>query len=60
MAEALDWLQFVLAPQMINGMRRSAMAVILMALGLTIIFGLLDVHQHGARRVLRDRRLSRR
>lgn len=42
MAEVLDWLQFVLAPQMINGLS-IGVAVILMALGLTIIFGLLDV-----------------
>jgi branched-chain amino acid transport system permease protein len=42
MANALDWLQFVLAPQMINGLS-IGMAVVLMALGLTIIFGLLDV-----------------
>jgi branched-chain amino acid transport system permease protein len=38
----LDWLQFVLAPQMLNGLS-IGVAVILMALGLTIIFGLLDV-----------------
>jgi branched-chain amino acid transport system permease protein len=38
----LDWLQFVLAPQMFNGLS-IGVAVILMALGLTIIFGLLDV-----------------
>jgi branched-chain amino acid transport system permease protein len=37
-----DWLQFVLAPQMFNGLS-IGVAVILMALGLTIIFGLLDV-----------------
>ena len=37
-----DWLQFVLAPQMINGLS-IGVAVVLMALGLTIIFGLLDV-----------------
>jgi branched-chain amino acid transport system permease protein len=42
MTEVLDWLQFVLAPQMINGLS-IGVAVILMALGLTIIFGLLDV-----------------
>ncbi|MFZ5510911.1 MAG: branched-chain amino acid ABC transporter permease [Pseudomonadota bacterium] len=38
----LDWMQFVLAPQVINGLS-IGVAVILMALGLTIIFGLLDV-----------------
>lgn len=37
-----DWLQFVLAPQVINGLS-IGIAVVLMALGLTIIFGLLDV-----------------
>ena len=42
MSTALDWLQFVLAPQMINGLS-IGVAVVLMALGLTIIFGLLDV-----------------
>ncbi len=42
MNEALEWLQFVLAPQMINGLS-IGVAVMLMALGLTIIFGLLDV-----------------
>lgn len=42
MTEFLDWLQFVLSPQMINGLS-IGVAVILMALGLTIIFGLLDV-----------------
>jgi branched-chain amino acid transport system permease protein len=42
MAQALDWLQFVLAPQVINGLS-IGVAVVLMALGLTIIFGLLDV-----------------
>ena len=41
--EALaDYLQFVLMPQMFNGLT-IGVAVILMALGLTIIFGLLDV-----------------
>jgi branched-chain amino acid transport system permease protein len=40
--QALEWLQFVLAPQMINGLS-IGVAVVLMALGLTIIFGLLDV-----------------
>ena len=39
---AVDYLQFVLAPQMINGLALG-MAVVLVALGLTIIFGLLDV-----------------
>ena len=38
----LEWIQFVLAPQMINGLS-IGVAVVLMALGLTIIFGLLDV-----------------
>jgi branched-chain amino acid transport system permease protein len=38
----MDYLQFVLAPQMLNGLS-FGVAVILMALGLTIIFGLLDV-----------------
>ena len=42
MGNALDWLQFVLAPQMVNGLS-IGVAVVLMALGLTIIFGLLDV-----------------
>jgi len=42
MSNVLDWVQFVLAPQMINGMS-IGVAVVLMALGLTIIFGLLDV-----------------
>lgn len=42
MQDAIDWLQFVLAPQMINGLS-IGVAVVLMALGLTIIFGLLDV-----------------
>ena len=42
MSEFLDSLQFVFAPQMINGLS-IGVAVILMALGLTIIFGLLDV-----------------
>jgi branched-chain amino acid transport system permease protein len=39
---ALDYLQFVLAPQVLNGLTLGV-AVILVALGLTIIFGLLDV-----------------
>ncbi len=42
MVQALEWLQFVLAPQVING-ASIGVAVVLMALGLTIIFGLLDV-----------------
>jgi branched-chain amino acid transport system permease protein len=42
MAELFEWLQFVLAPQVING-ASIGVAVVLMALGLTIIFGLLDV-----------------
>lgn len=42
MAALLDQLQFVLAPQVLNGLA-IGVAVILMALGLTIIFGLLDV-----------------
>jgi branched-chain amino acid transport system permease protein len=42
MAEMMEWLQFVLAPQVTNG-ASIGVAVVLMALGLTIIFGLLDV-----------------
>ena len=42
MTSILEWLQFVLAPQSINGLS-IVVAVVLMALGLTIIFGLLDV-----------------
>ena len=42
MNQAMDLLQFLLAPQMINGLS-IGVAVVLMALGLTIIFGLLDV-----------------
>lgn len=42
MSNLLEWLQFVLAPQVING-ASIGVAVVLMALGLTIIFGLLDV-----------------
>lgn len=42
MAEFFDYFQFVLAPQVLNGLALGV-AVILMALGLTIIFGLLDV-----------------
>jgi branched-chain amino acid transport system permease protein len=38
----MDYIQFVLAPQMLNGLSLGV-SVILMALGLTIIFGLLDV-----------------
>lgn len=38
----MDWLHFVLAPQVVNGLS-IGVAVVLMALGLTIIFGLLDV-----------------
>jgi len=37
-----DYLQFVLAPQMVIGLSLG-IAVVLVALGLTIIFGLLDV-----------------
>lgn len=40
--EILDYIQFVLAPQVINGLALGV-AVVLVALGLTIIFGLLDV-----------------
>lgn len=40
--EFLDYLQFVLAPQIVNGLA-FGIAVVLVALGLTIIFGLLDV-----------------
>ena len=42
MTSILEWLQFVMAPQSINGLS-IGVAVVLMALGLTIIFGLLDV-----------------
>ncbi len=38
----LDYVQFVLAPQVVTGLTLGV-AVILVALGLTIIFGLLDV-----------------
>jgi len=38
----LDYLQFVLAPQVVNGLALGV-AVVLVALGLTIIFGMLDV-----------------
>src|SRR5512140_1129309 len=42
MAEVLDYIQFVLAPQVVTGLA-FGVAVILVAIGLTIIFGLLDV-----------------
>jgi branched-chain amino acid transport system permease protein len=42
MAGFLEYIQFVLAPQMITGLALGV-AVVLVALGLTIIFGLLDV-----------------
>jgi branched-chain amino acid transport system permease protein len=42
MSGIIDTVQFVLAPQVFNGLS-IGVAVILMALGLTIIFGLLDV-----------------
>jgi branched-chain amino acid transport system permease protein len=42
MTEFIETLQFVYGPQMANGLA-IGVAVILMALGLTIIFGLLDV-----------------
>lgn len=42
MNELIETLQFVYAPQIVNGLS-IGVAVILMALGLTIIFGLLDV-----------------
>ncbi len=42
MTEMLDYIQFVLAPQVVTGLVLGV-AVILVALGLTIIFGLLDV-----------------
>jgi branched-chain amino acid transport system permease protein len=38
----IEFIQFVLAPQMLNGLALG-ISVILVALGLTIIFGLLDV-----------------
>lgn len=38
----LDYLHFVLAPQMLNGLALGV-SVILVSLGLTVIFGLLDV-----------------
>jgi branched-chain amino acid transport system permease protein len=40
--EVMDYVHFVLAPQIINGLALGT-AVVLVALGLTIIFGLLDV-----------------
>jgi branched-chain amino acid transport system permease protein len=42
MGALVDYLQFVLVPQVFNGLT-IGVAVILIALGLTIIFGLLDV-----------------
>ena len=42
MSELIEYIQFVLAPQMITGLALGV-AVVLVALGLTIIFGLLDV-----------------
>jgi branched-chain amino acid transport system permease protein len=42
MTSILEFIQFVLAPQMITGLSLGV-AVVLVALGLTIIFGLLDV-----------------
>ncbi|MGH6751711.1 MAG: branched-chain amino acid ABC transporter permease [Bradyrhizobium sp.] len=42
MTAFLEYVQFVLAPQMITGLSLGV-AVVLVALGLTIIFGLLDV-----------------
>jgi branched-chain amino acid transport system permease protein len=42
MIDVLEYIQFVLAPQMITGLALGV-AVVLVALGLTIIFGLLDV-----------------
>ncbi|MCE8517277.1 branched-chain amino acid ABC transporter permease [Ruegeria pomeroyi] len=42
MPVVMDYLQFILAPQMLNGLALG-ISVILVALGLTIIFGLLDV-----------------
>ncbi|MCY0155007.1 branched-chain amino acid ABC transporter permease [Hoeflea alexandrii] len=42
MPDMISYLQFVLAPQMLNGLALGV-SVILVALGLTIIFGLLDV-----------------
>ena len=42
MAEFVDYFNFVMAPQVLNGFAL-AVSLILVALGLTIIFGLLDV-----------------
>lgn len=42
MTQAIEYIQFVLAPQMLNGLT-IGVAVVLVALGLSIIFGLLDV-----------------
>lgn len=42
MLAVLEYIQFILAPQMINGLT-IGVAVVLVALGLSIIFGLLDV-----------------
>ncbi len=42
MTATLDYIHFILAPQMLNGLALGV-SVILVALGLTIIFGLLDV-----------------
>src|SRR6187401_2391376 len=42
MTEVIDYIEFVLAPQVVTGLA-FGVAVILVALGLTIIFGLLDV-----------------
>lgn len=42
MTEIVEYLQFVLAPQVLNGLT-IGVAVVLVALGLSIIFGLLDV-----------------
>ncbi len=42
MEQVIEYIQFVLASQMLNGLA-IGVAVIMMALGLTIIFGLLDV-----------------
>lgn len=42
MIQVLEYAQYVLAPQMVTGLTLGV-AVILVALGLTIIFGLLDV-----------------
>ncbi|HKJ95190.1 MAG TPA: branched-chain amino acid ABC transporter permease [Gammaproteobacteria bacterium] len=42
MSQALEYFQFVLAPQMLNGLT-IGVAVVLVAIGLSVIFGLLDV-----------------